>query len=211
MGNKTIYLNGAGNTKLTIQTPFMKAPFGLSVYTDEASGRKSYSVSLSLDKEDEDQKKIQSIFETLDDAIIAHVEQNSKELLGKKFNAAVIREALYKPIVVPGKGDYSATIKVKVMNYNDQFQAEIYNSKRQKIEFDQLTKGSQCACIFDIASIWFIDNKFGVSLRLQQAMTKVVEKLPPCAFIGLDTGSESEDEDDILDDTQVEILDEGEI
>ncbi len=211
MGNKTVYLNGAGNKKLTIQTPFMKAPFGLSSYTDESSGRTSYSLSLSFDKNEESHMQIQQVFEQLDNTIVEHVEKNSKELLGKKYNSAVMREALYKPVVNPGKEDYGATMKIKVMNYNGQFQAELYNSKREKIDMENLTKGAQVACIFEIASIWFIDNKFGVSIRLQQAMTKVVEKLPPCAFIGMSDDEDDESDELELEDEEAEILDESEI
>jgi len=39
----------------------------------------------------------------LDDIIVDTVAKNSKEWLGKEFNVTVLKEALYKPMIRPGK------------------------------------------------------------------------------------------------------------
>jgi len=36
--------------------------------------------------------------------------------------------------------------------------------------------------IVDLSQIWFIDNKFGVSMRLQQVLLEPSKKLPSFAF-----------------------------
>ena len=41
-------------------------------------------------------------------------------------------------------------------------------------------------CIVDFNQIWFIDNKFGVSVRLSQVLCEQSTKLPSFAFQGLD-------------------------
>ena len=41
MGGKAVYLSSSNNNKLYIQLPFMRAPFGLSSYTDEATKKDS--------------------------------------------------------------------------------------------------------------------------------------------------------------------------
>ena len=53
--------------------------------------------------------------------------------------------------------------------------------------------------IVDLNQIWFIDNKFGVTIRLQQTLIEQSVKLPSFAFQGLDLPEddvEVEDEDD---------------
>jgi hypothetical protein len=50
--------------------------------------------------------------------------------------------------------------------------------------------------IVDVSSIWFIDNKFGVTIRLQQALLEQSTKLPSFAFQGLDLPDEEVDEED---------------
>ena len=48
-GGKTVYLNGGDNKKLYLQLPFMRSPYGLSAFTDEGTGRTTYSLDLSFD------------------------------------------------------------------------------------------------------------------------------------------------------------------
>ncbi len=48
-GGKAVYLNAGDNKKLYLQFPFMRSPYGMSAFTDEATGRTSYSLDLSFD------------------------------------------------------------------------------------------------------------------------------------------------------------------
>ena len=48
-GGRAVYLNGPGNSKIHLELPKMRAPFGLSTFTDEASKRMSYTLPLSFD------------------------------------------------------------------------------------------------------------------------------------------------------------------
>ena len=41
-GGKTVYINAQDNKKLYLQLPFMRSPFGLSAFTDEATNKTSY-------------------------------------------------------------------------------------------------------------------------------------------------------------------------
>ena len=105
-GGKTVYINAPENKKLYLQLPFMRSPFGLSAFTDEATNRTSYSLDLSFDKDNEDACALMEKLSELDSKIISVVAENSKEWLGKPYNIEVIKEALYKPLVRPGKDDY---------------------------------------------------------------------------------------------------------
>jgi hypothetical protein len=46
-------------------------------------------------------------------------------------------------------------------------------------------------CIADIASIYFINGKFGVSFRLQQCLVYPSETLKPFAFVGVEQDLEN--------------------
>ncbi|QIG59780.1 hypothetical protein [Dishui Lake phycodnavirus 3] len=200
-GGKAVYLNGDNNRKLYIQLPFMRSPYGLSAYTDEASGRTSYSLDLSFDSDNADAMALHDKLKQLDDIIVETVAKNSKEWLGKEFNVAVLREALYKPLVRPGKDQYPATLKLKILTKPDgSFVPEAYNTKRDNVSLDTIEKGQKVLTIVDLNQIWFIDNKFGVTVRLQQALIEPSAKLPSFAFQGVETtassGDEEEDEED---------------
>jgi hypothetical protein len=194
MGGKAVYLSSTGNNKLYLQLPFMRAPFGLSSYTDEATKKTSYSLDLSLDKSDPKAVELEETLASLDAHILRTVEANSEEWLGKKYGMAVMKEALYKPMVRPGKGDYASTIKLKILTDRaGGFIPEAYNTRRDKIELDAIEKGQKVMAIVDINQIWFIDNKFGVTVRLQQCLLEPSKKLPSFAFQGVDEPEEEEE------------------
>ena len=194
-GNKTVYLSGSGKNKLNIQLPWMRAPFGLSSYTDAATGRTSYSIDLSFDKDNDELMDIQRRFMEFDDLVVKTVAANSKEWLGKSFKETVLKEALYKPMIRPGKDDYPSTMKLKVMvdQKTDAFIPKAYNMKKEPAPLTNLEKGMKVITIAEVASIWFIDNKFGVTIRLQQLLMEPPKKLPEFAFAGIDTGDAEEE------------------
>jgi len=197
-GGKAVYLNAGDNKKIYIQFPFMRSPYGLSAFTDEGTGRTSYSLDLSFDPENEEAMELHNKLKELDDIIVNTVAKNSKEWLGKEFNVAVLKEALYKPMVRPGKEQYAATIKLKVLTKPDgTFVPEAYSMQKQSISLDTIEKGQKCMAIVDLNQIWFIDNKFGVTIRLQQTLIEHSAKLPSFAFQGVDLPEEEEEEDEI--------------
>ena len=183
LGGKAVYLNSTGGNKLFLELPFMRSPFGLSTYTDESTKKTSYSLDLSFDKNDEQLIKLQDIFKKFDEKVIKMVADNSQEWLGKVYNVSVIEQALYKPLVRAGKGDYASTIKLKVLTKDTgDFVPEAYNMNRQIVPLDSIEKGQKVKCIVDINQIWFIDNKFGISARLLQVLLEPSKKLPSFAF-----------------------------
>lgn len=203
-GGKAVYLNAGDNKKVYLQLPFMRSPYGLSAFTDESSGRTSYSLDLSFDPENAEAMDLHKKLTELDDIIVNTVAANSKEWMGKEFNVAVLKEALYKPMVRPGKEQYPATIKLKIQTKPDgTFVPECYSMAKEQVTLDSIEKGQKAMAIVDLNQIWFIDNKFGVTIRLQQALFEESTKLPSFAFQGVTfpgaaAATEEEDDDDEL-------------
>jgi hypothetical protein len=56
--------------------------------------------------------------------------------------------------------------------------------QKQPVPLDSIEKGNKAMAIVDLNQIWFIDNKFGVTIRLQQALFEQSAKLPSFAFPG---------------------------
>jgi hypothetical protein len=204
-GGKAVYLNAGDNKKLYIQFPFMRSPYGLSAFTDESTGRTSYSLDLSFDPDNEEAMALHNKLKELDDIIVNTVAANSKEWLGKEFNVAVLKEALYKPMVRPGKEQYPATIKLKILTKPDgSFVPEAYSMQKQPVSLDTIEKGRKVCAIVDLNQIWFIDNKFGVTIRLQQTLIEQSAKLPSFAFLGLDLPDEEEEVDEIEEEDEID-------
>jgi hypothetical protein len=204
-GGKAVYLNAGDNKKLYIQFPFMRSPYGLSAFTDESTGRTSYSLDLSFDPDNEEAMALHNKLKELDDIIVNTVAANSKEWLGKEFNVEVLKQALYKPMVRPGKEQYPATIKLKILTKPDgSFVPEAYSMQKQPVSLDTIEKGRKVCAIVDLNQIWFIDNKFGVTIRLQQTLIEQSAKLPSFAFLGLDLPDEEEEVDEIEEEDEID-------
>ena len=210
-GGKAVYLN-SGSGSLLIQLPYMRAPFGLSSFTDEASGKTSYSLDLSLDTSDNEVAQFYDKLNELDDLVLDTVLANSKEWLGKDdFNKAELKKFCYKPLVRPSKGDYPANLKLKILTdlKTGDFIAEAYNSQRNRVSMDSIEKGQKIMAIVDFNSIWFIDNKFGITPRLKQCLLAPSKKLPSFAFKGVPEPQDDEECDDVASDDGP--LEDGEI
>lgn len=206
MGNKTVYINTSDSKKLYVQLPFMRAPYGLSAYTDESTGRTSYSLDLSFDSDNTEAMELMQRLEELDSKILDTAAENSEQWLGKKFHRDVLAQALYKPLIRVAKDpQYPNTFKAKIMCKPDgSFVPEVYNFQREQVDLDTLQKGQRCCAIVNFASLWFIDSKFGCTVRLSQLLLDRSEKLQSFAFVGLElpeaapaTDAASEEEDDI--------------
>jgi hypothetical protein len=208
MGGKAVYLSGSGTSKLYVQLPFMKAPYGLGSYTDENTQKTTYSLDLSLDPNDPAMVELEEKLKAFDERILDTVVANSQEWLGKKYTKAVLQEALFKPLVRPSKtGEYPATIKLKVLQdgKSGNFIPEAYNTRREQVPLDSIEKGQKVMAIIDINQIWFIDNKFGVTVRLQQCLLEPSKKLPAFAFQGVEEPEEEEE----VEYEEVEVEEEG--
>lgn len=203
-GGKSVMLTRNDKKKLYLQLPFMRSPFGISAFTDEATNKTSYSLDLSFDTDNEDVMQLSSKLMELDEIILKTVTENSKDWLGKSYDINVIREALYKPLVRQGKEGYANTLKLKIQtNQTGDFIPEAYSSDRELIQLDEIEKGQKCMCIVEINQIWFIDNKFGVSVRLSQVLCGESTKLPSFAFQGLDN-----EQDQLIEDIMDDLVDE---
>ena len=173
-----VYVNIAGGTKAHFEMPSMRAPFGLSSYTDQNSGNVSYSLDLSI----EDAVVVERV-KSIEAYVLDHVTKNSEELLGRKYTEDVIKQALFKSCVRESKdGKYAPTIKLKILMRDGKFVPEAYDSSRCMTTLDTLQKGQRVKTIVDFNQIWIIDNKFGLSVRLLQAMLFPTSELKGCAF-----------------------------
>jgi len=200
-GGKAVYLNQVGGGKLIFQMPQLRAPFGLSEYKDEASGRVSYTLPLSLDK-----PEVLEAFAKLDARVLDYITEHSEELLGKKMSREVIAEGMYKsPVKAATKEGYAPILNLKVITdpKTGNLATEAWNSKRESVPLTTLEKGQAVSAIIEINQIWRTPAGVGVSIRVHQVMFAPTNKLKPCAFLAAadepvsDKGSEAAEDEAI--------------
>jgi hypothetical protein len=197
-GGKMVYINACGGSKVFFELPVLRAPFGLSSFTDQKSGSVSYSLDVSLD----DSTVVSKIRE-IEEIVLDHVVKNSEELLGRSYSIDVIKQALFKSCIRESKdGKYAPTLKLKVMHNDGIFNVSAYDASKKQTTLDTLQKGQRVKTIVDFNQVWIIDNKFGISVRLKQVMMMPNTELSGCAFgddfvdevVNNDNISEQEDE-----------------
>jgi len=181
-GGKTIYLNGRGGSRLYIQLPKMKVPFGLGI--NEYDGKTSYSLPMTADD-----PSFVDFLKKFDDMVVAKVVENSETYLGKSMNETVVREALYTALFKPPSDEkYAPLFKTKVLaNHDGTFVPQVFTTDREPFDLNKLEKGQYVTAIVHIPSIWFVGTKFGVTIRLQQLRVTPSQKLTEYAFVDDDT------------------------
>ena len=190
-GGKTIYLNGRGKSKLFVQLPKMKAPFGLGI--NEYDGKTSYSLPMTADD-----PSFVDFLKKFDDMVVAKVVENSETYLGKSMNETVVREALYTALFKPPSDEkYAPLFKTKILaNHDGTFVPQVFTTDREPFDLNKLEKGQYVTAIVHIPSIWFVGTKFGVTIRLQQLRVTPSQKLTEYAFVDDDDDAEDESFDD---------------
>lgn len=145
--------------------PSLRAPFGVSAPNDQV---KDYYINLSLTPE------VLEKLEEFDNILIDHVSKNSIELLGKNVSPEVIRDLLLNPLAKSSKdpeksAKYAKTIKIKLSSNEGKNVAPIFINRDVKADVNDIRPGSSLSTFVEIGQVWFINGKFGASVKLLQA------------------------------------------
>jgi hypothetical protein len=184
-GGKFVSLTNDNGVPVYVQMPSLRTPFGINPPNDKV---REYYLSLSLTPDVE--KKLSEI----DDYVLTYVSENSLALLGKQVDKSTMKDLLYTPIIRPSSdAKYAPTIKIKASMGEGKNLPDVYNSNRETVSIDDIIKGSSVESIIELNQVYFINGKFGVSVRLNQAKIAPVNRLRGYAFI--DTESSTNDID----------------
>ena len=174
--------------RLYVKTPKMFAPFGATNYNPNnvASMNNKFSVALSFKGEDEnsDIADLKTLLEKLDELVVDQTCSDkmwSKQISKKKPSREVIDSAYTHLLKIKDDEDnkFPALFNLKAqVNWKDgepYVGTKVYNTKKQMLDisFDNygevLPKLTDMKCVFQVASVWFINKKFGLTLKLVQA------------------------------------------
>lgn len=166
------------NEPIRVQLPPLRAPFGVSTPDDNV---KDYYLSLSMTPE------VEQKMTELDEILVNHVAQNSVELLGKSVTSDVIRDLLLNPIAKSSKdpeksAKYAKTIKMKVSTNEGKNIAPFFINRDTQASVTDLKAGSTVTTIIEIGQVWFINGKFGASVKLLQGKISPSTALTDYAF-----------------------------
>lgn len=175
-GGKVVFLSipdaTGGRQRITIQTPAVAIPFGVTPFQEATTGEiQSYSVDMTFRNTETDPRvagflaKMREFDELLLDTAVA----NSKEWFGKTMSKDIVAEFYRRLVKEPTNPKYPPIMKAKVQLQNGQPNAHFYDENRQAVPIDYLVKGSTIKMILEVDRIWFVNKNFGVTWRLLQA------------------------------------------
>jgi len=212
--------------KCVIQTPKMFAPFGASTFKQDGKPDQTpkYDIQLSLDTKDKKIKSLKDFLEGLDEMVCKYAAKNKDWLKQlqyknkKKKSVDQVAEDLednkYTSIIKVSKNEkYPDVFKVKVpIDWKtSQPAVQLYGKNKNKLEltFDNieqlLPKLSEIKGLIQISHVWFVSGKFGIVIKLLQAVTYPKESLSGLSLMDdSDNEEESEDEKD-EDEEEVEV------
>lgn len=163
-----------------LQTPLMRAPFGISVFTDEKTGKQNMKLALSFDGSETDEQiaAARDSLIRMDDMMMRTAVENSEQWFGKKCSRETI-EHMYIPIVKKStklRDDgrpFEPTFQVKVPldgsnNPVKDFELfEFSGARHDPSEIaDLVRKNTQLQLIFQFQMVYFIGKQaWGLSAK----------------------------------------------
>lgn len=175
--------------RIYVKTPKMFAPFGATNYNaGDATNNKKFSVALSFkgEEENEELKSLKKLLQKLDEMVIDNTHKNKdwRKQISKKAVSRDVIETNYTRVLREKEDEdaekkYPALVNLKaVVNWKDgepSVGTKVYNTNKEELpitfeNFDEvIPKLTDLKCIFQVASVWFINKKFGLTLKLVQA------------------------------------------
>jgi len=173
--------------RIYVKTPKMFAPFGATNYNaGDSVNNKKFSVALSFKGVDEnkDLADLKKLLKKLDEMVVDHTYDNKEwrsQISKKKVSKDVI-ETNYTRVLRENEDEenkYPALVNLKAqINWRDgepTVGTKVYDTKKNQLDinFDNydevIPKLTDLKCVFQVASVWFINKKFGLTLKLVQA------------------------------------------
>ena len=164
---------GVGDTtnETLLQTPKMRAPFGLS--TDKTNPfKKSLDISFQGIDGSKSIKEFRTLIENIDTMVIDYALKNSKTFFKKELSREVLAEYYYSGIKISKKEQYSDTFKFKILfmkpnpergHPDGRYLTTFWDQKGAEQTHVYLDKGDSTTCLIKPQMLWVTNRSFGVT------------------------------------------------
>jgi hypothetical protein len=187
-----------------IQTPKMRAPFGIS--TDKTNPfKKSLDVSFQGMETNPAMKSFRDLVEKVDELAIDYAVKNSETFFKKKLTREVIAEYYYSGIKLSKKEQYSDTFKFKILFLkpnpekklpNGKYLTSFWTVKGEEQSDDYLDKGDSVLALIKPQMLWVANKSFGVTWVSTQIRIHKQQKVSGYAF--KKTGESDDETEEIV-------------
>jgi len=215
--NIEISIGDSGGETL-IQTPKMRAPFGIS--TDKTNPfKKSLDVSFQGIEISQSIKSFREIIDSVDKMVIDYAVANCKNFFKKELSREIISDYYYSGMKLSKKEQYSDTFRFKLLflkpdsekNRPDGKYLTTFwspgnkGSEGQEQPFTYIDKGDYVVALIKPQMLWVANRSFGVTWVCTQLRVHKQVKASGYAFKKVESESDSEEE---LEEVEVDDSDE---
>jgi hypothetical protein len=193
-GGKVVYLNHKSGGKLMLKLPALRAPFGLSTFTDEGTGKvTSTNLPLSVDN-----PAVATRLDEINKAVLDFVSLHCEEIMGKKMSRDTLAEMFKAPFKPAAKEGYAPLLNLKVITdpSTGAIKTESYDATGSDVPLDSLEKGQQVTTLIELSQIWRTPAGFGATYRVHQVKFNAANKLPSRALVDEEEAEEEYEEED---------------
>lgn len=182
------YTQDGTTTSIQLQTPELRAPFGISNF----EGKESLQLELTSQDPDKNQQLLPfyKLLESIDRATIDWLHQNQwkawpqLKTQGKTWSRETVESMYHGLVKLPQDARWAPTIRVKLQ---DRFgiPPQFFDSAKEPMTSGDLEAGSGCVCLIELGPIWIMSGAVYPSLRLCQAWertTPVTPEVPTTNF-----------------------------
>ena len=194
---------GNGTEEILLQTPKMRAPFGIS--TDKTNPfKKSLDISFQGIETNQSIKAFRELVENVDSMVIDYAVKNSKTFFKKELARDIIAEYYYSGIKISKKEQYSDTFKFKLLflkpnpekNFpNGKYLTSFWSIKGEEQNDSYIDKGDSVKCLIKPQMLWVANRSFGVTWVCTQVCIHKQQKVSGFSF--KKTGDSDDDEAEI--------------
>jgi hypothetical protein len=133
----------------------------------------------------------QSVFDTIDEELLAKAKESKVEWFGKELGDETIVNAFQESVTDGVLGASLVSVKGQVATL-------AFDRQKNPLALEDVAAGSQCDALFELAGLWFLKKSFGPIWRVVQVRVRTGTQAPnfpkECLFT-----DEVEDEDDPAD------------
>jgi hypothetical protein len=185
--NRKIVISTQDDKPLRMQIPRMYMPFGISGFTPEV-GNVKWNVDYSMNGFDEEGNYIKRFYDTLrqiEEKIIQAVVDQSEKIFDKVHTYDEIK-SMFNSNIKESNG-HAPKFRVKVdTDIYDNLKANVFSADKNRLK-DTVVNGlysrNSGKSIVELASVYFLNKKFGITWKLYQLMVFEPERLKGFQFV----------------------------
>ena len=137
----------------------------------------------------------QAVFDTIDTELLTKAKESKVEWFGKELSDETITNAFQESVTDGVLGASLASVKGQVVTL-------AFDVQKNALALEDVTAGSQCDVVFELAGLWFLKKSFGPIWRVIQVRVRTgsrTQNFPKEYLFEDEPGAEEDDPADYLD------------